>query len=498
MTARTRSWIPALVAGIVALATFGVAPVTAHAPGDRVAVIVSATSIDVARDAVDDAGGAVTRELALVGGVAAVVDSRAVGALDARPDIQVVPDATLEPVDASFPATGSAQLGALDPGPRWTLDSGAGVGVALVDTGVADTPDLTGDRLVRGPDLSDEGDGVDRYGHGTFMAGLIAGDGTASADEVVRHTGVAPGATVVSVKVAGASGETTVSRVIAAIAWVIDHRAEHNLRVLNLSFGVDTELPLAADPLAAAVEAAWAHGITVVAAAGNDGPDTVPSPGADPWIVTVGATDTAGTPAVTDDAVADWSGREAFKRYAKPEVSAPGVSVVSLRAPGSTVDAENPEARVDDAYFRGTGTSMSTALVSGVAAVLVEHHPAATPDDLKGALVDGAVAVAGANAVSLARSDVAEPDVGWAQRYPAVGQAKGKAVRMPWADEDWAMTRWRMTRWRDDSWTMTRWRGEYWDMTRWRMTRWRADVWDMTRWRMTRWRAEAWSSDAWS
>src|SRR5262249_34726803 len=149
-------------------------------------------------------------------------------------------------------------------------DAGAGSVVALVDTGVAETPDLQG-RLVRGPDFSGEGDGIDHYGHGTFMAGVIAGDGSASSNDRVHHVGGAPGATVVAVKVAGADGSTSVSRVIAGIGWVVAHADEYGINVLNLSFGVDFPLPYVVNPLAAASEAAWASGITVVVAAGNEG-----------------------------------------------------------------------------------------------------------------------------------------------------------------------------------------------------------------------------------
>ena len=109
----------------------------------------------------------------------------------------------------------------------------------------------------------------------------------------------------------------------------------------------------------------------------------------------MGAADTAGTPSTANDVVPAWSGREQFRGYSKPDVVAPGVSVVSLRAPGSTVDVTHPEGRVGDTYFRGTGTSMSTAMVSGSAALLLASHPAATPDDVKGALIDGAVRISG-------------------------------------------------------------------------------------------------------
>src|SRR5205823_3337920 len=130
-----------------------------------------------------------------------------------------------------------------------------GVGVALVDTGVVDTPDLHGSRLVRSPDFSGEEDAVDHYGHGTFMAGLIAGDGTASAGAPDQHFGVAPGATLVSVKVADADGSSTLSRVIAGIGWVVANRDTYNIGVLNLSFGLDAPLPYVVNPLDAAAEA---------------------------------------------------------------------------------------------------------------------------------------------------------------------------------------------------------------------------------------------------
>src|SRR5207253_4389010 len=131
----------------------------------------------------------------------------------------------------------------------WSLDAGRGVGVALIDTGVNPTPDLHGERLLSGPDLSGEGDGVDRFGHGTFMAGLIAGDGSASSAGGARHVGTAPGATVVSVKVAGADGSTSLSKIITAIGWVIAHDDDLDIGVLNLSFGADVNLPYVANPL---------------------------------------------------------------------------------------------------------------------------------------------------------------------------------------------------------------------------------------------------------
>jgi len=485
--------------------------------GARLAVVVEASSVDAAARAVASASGRVDTELQIVGGVAATVDAAGLAALSADPALRVTPDLVLavtsddsktsddrkqsDHAGTSESSTHDVQLAALDPGDKWSSDAGAGVGVALVDTGVADTPDIVG-RLVRGPDFSGENDGVDRYGHGTFMAGLIAGDGTASAAEAVRHTGVAPGATIVSVKVAGADGRTTLSKLIAAIGWVVVNRDEHEIRVMNLSFGVDTNLPYTANPLSGAVEAAWASGIAVVGASGNEGAGTVTSPGSDPWIVTAGASDTHGTASTKDDTVAEWSGREVLHGYAKPDVVAPGVSVVSLRAPGSTVDVDHPEGRVGEAYFRGSGTSMAAALVSGGLATLARQHPEATPDDLKGALVDGGAELGGGEgvAVSLEGADDARPRSDWWQRHPIAFDGLGLGLRgtMPWTATRWTATRWTATRWTATRWTATRWTATRWTATRWTDEDWAATRWTATRWTATRWTDEDWTATRWT
>ena len=471
-------------------------PASARETGASHAVVVEGRSAHDAATAVAAAGGKVDTMLGIVDGVAAHVDDTALATLAADSSLRVTPDVELRVTSSEFDAAShDMQLSSLDPGASWSPDAGDGVGVALVDTGVADTPDLAG-RVVRGPDFSGEHDGVDHYGHGTFMAGLIAGDATASAGEPVTHMGVAPGATVVSVKVAGADGSTSLSKLIAGIGWVVVHRDQHEIRVMNLSFGMDANLPYVANPLSGAVEAAWASGIAVVGASGNEGDGTVTSPGDDPWIVTVGASDAHGTSDTADDTVAAFSGRESFRRYAKPDVVAPGVSVVSLRAPGSTVDTSHPEGRVGDAYFRGSGTSMASAIVAGGLAVLAGQHPEATPDELKGALLDGGVAIDGgaAVAVSLDGADNAEPRDDWWQRYPMAfdGLGRGLRDRMPWTATRWTATRWTATRW-----TATRWTATRWTATRWTDESWEATSWTATRWTATRWTSASWNSADW-
>lgn len=474
------------------------APMTSvAAAGPSESVVVLAGSTQAAAAAVQNAGGTVTRELPIVGGVAARADA---AALARETGVTVVPDAAMHSTSNDFaPNAEVPQFASLHVGDHWTSDAGEGVGVALVDTGVADVPELAG-HVVRAADFSDEGDGaghgdgIDRYGHGTFMAGLIAGqDGL----------GVAPGATVVSVKVAGRDGSTTLSQVLAGIDFVVTHADEFGVRVLNLSFGADMPMSWRADPLSAAVEEAWASGITVVTAAGNDGPGTVTSPGRDPWVLTAGATDTNGTATTADDVVAPFSGSGTRARVTKPEVVAPGVDVVSLRVPGSYLDDAYPAARVDDDWFRGSGTSMATALTSGAAAVVLWGHPEATPDDVKGAIASTAdpVADSTAGALDLGAALDATADEAWWQSAPSADGSEsdwGPLDGMPWTGTRWSGTRWSGTRWSGTRWSGTRWSATRWSATRWSATRWSATRWSATRWSSTRWSATRWSSTRWS
>ncbi len=261
---------------------------------------------------------------------------------------------------------------------------GQGVDVALIDSGVAPVAGLDQPgKLLYGPDLSNEGGldnlaNLDTYGHGTHLAGIIAGD------DGDRVAGVAPASRIVSVKVAGATGETDIAQVIAGIDWVIEHKDDPglNIRVLNLSLGVGGLATTAGDPLSAAVERAWDAGIVVVAAAGNRGNDApgIDSPALSPYVVAVGGTESYDSEG-EGDVVASWSsGGNAFR---SPDVVAPGRSILSFRVPGSMLDQLHPEAAVGERYFRGSGTSQSAAVVSGFTALLLSADPSMTPDQVK-------------------------------------------------------------------------------------------------------------------
>jgi serine protease AprX len=351
---------------------------------------------------------------------------------------------------------------------------GTGVDVALIDSGTVAVGSLAErGRVVYGPDFSSEARNrrlanLDTFGHGTHLAGLIAGR-----DPVTGFAGVAPGARIVSLKVAGADGETSLAQVLAAMEWVARNRNANglNIRVVNLSLGVEDRGGYKNDVLAWAVEQLWREGIVVVAAAGNNGKyaDRLDIPAADPFVIAAGASDTFDTVSPSDDRVAEFSSRS---RYRSPDVVAPGTRMVSLRVPGSALDVEFPGARVGSTYFRGNGTSQAAAVVSGVVARLLSERPELAPDQVKALLMAGAVNLPdpreadGAGRVDLGRTlALAVPSV-WSVRQtwqPAVldRRALYRALRdddeyhagdAEWSGRRWSGRRWSGRRWSGASW----------------------------------------------
>jgi serine protease AprX len=360
--------------------------------------------------------------------------------------------------------TGTAGLSAPD---------GRGIDVALVDSGVVPVGSLAErGRVVYGPDFSaerrdDDLRNLDTFGHGTHLAGLIAGR-----DPVTGFAGVAPGARLVSLKIAGSDGETNLARVLAALDWIRrNHDAPgYNIRVVNLSLGVTSD-DYRSDVLAWAVEQLWNEGIVVVAAAGNQGifTRTLDMPADDPFVIAAGATDTRNTTTPWDDRVADFSSRSRFRT---PDVVAPGTLTVSLRVPGSTLDSEFAGARVGAKFFRGSGTSQAAAVTSGLAARLIAARPWLNPDQVKALLMDGAVdlpdprSADGAGRVDLRRT-LALPTPAAdavAQRWqPAVLDLR--KLRRELDDDDEALgpgAQWSGRRWSGRRWSGRRWSGAKW------------------------------------
>ena len=456
----------------------------APAPVD-VVVVAAPARTDAAERLTVRLGGTVGEPLRIVGGFSASVPRRAIKRLERSSAVRAVSRdgaLDLESDPGAEAAAASTDVLRTATGASTSAFDGAGVGVALLDSGAVDLGGLgRPGALVHGPDFSSESSdrelaGLDTFGHGTHLAGLISGD-----DPLSGFQGIAPGARVISVKVAGADGVTSLAQVLAGMSWVREQRRALDIRVLNLSLGTTDEADYKKDVLAWAAEQLWKDGIAVVASAGNEGAGAqmLDMPAADPYVIAVGATDTGSTPDPADDRVADFSSRGALRG---PDVVAPGTGVVSVRVPGSTLDEEFPGARVGDGFFRGSGTSQAAAVVSGLAARLLARRPELTNDQLKALLKAGAVDLAdpasadGSGRVDVARSEaLATPGAkASAQRWPAsvpdlrrLLKGRGKkeldAGTGVFTGRRWSGMKWSGRRWSGMKWAGMKWNGSTWD-----------------------------------
>ena len=432
-------------------------------------------------------------------------------------DVVVVPNAqvdvtgmadTVRTPAAVFPTTtGATQLNA-------TGFTGRGVGVAVLDTGISRLPDF-GNRLVGGVDLSGEGDPfTDSYGHGTFVAGLIAGDGSSSGG---LYRGEAPGANLISIKAAGASGSTDLATVISGIQWAVNNRGKFNIGVLNISMGAPPFPSSVSNPLDRAAEAAWGAGIVVVASAGNTGPNngTITAPGDDPLVVTVGAIDDQGTAATADDTMTDFSavGPTTIDGWFKPDLVAAGRSVVSLRVPGSTIDVNNPSARIGSTNFVGSGTSFSAAVTSGAAALLRQvdsSNGSGIADRIKGRLLGGAMpGPVGSPLVdgfgSLNVFNASQVKAKLYQPVPTTATTPGSTVSLfvtgagsAWNGSNWSGSAWNGSAWNGSSWTGSAWNGSAWNGSAWNGSAWNGSAWNGSAWNGSAWNGSAWNGSAWN
>jgi serine protease AprX len=420
--------------------------------------------------------------------------------------------------------------------------TGSGVTVALIDSGTVGVEGLTtSGKVINGADLSFESQDpdlryLDTYGHGTHMAGIISGKdanvpGNLAYADDRYFLGMAPNARILNVKVADYGGAVDVSQVIAAIDWVVEHRNDNgmNVKVINLSFGTDGTQTHLIDPLARAVEVAWLKGIVVVVAAGNDGNSAaLRNPAYDPFVIAVGATDPKGTDAVSDDVVTSFTNCGTDTRHV--DLVAPGSSVVSLRNPGSAADVEFPSAQVGTRFFKGTGTSQATAVVSGAAALVVSQRPGITPDQVKALLMNTASPIPGASSncqgagtLNLEAALYAPTPVSVQTAAPGTGAGSIEGSRgtyhlvhqgdtldgewdifgkrfdaKKWADKALAETSWSGGSWNGASWSGTSWSGTSWSGTSWSGISWSGTSWSGASWSGASWSGGSWSGASWS
>jgi serine protease AprX len=391
---------------------------------------------------------------------------------------------------------------------------GRGVAIAVVDTGIdGNHKDFRGadgqSRVIASAVVNaDAKNAKDGYGHGTHIAGLIAGDTNRRTDDDAlkgKYVGTGPGTNLVSVKVSDEDGNTSLIDVIDGLQFVVDHKDTYNIRVVNLALNSTVAESYKTDPLDAAAEAAWFKGIVVVAAAGNRGTaeDAVGyAPGNDPYVITVGAVDDQGTKDVNDDLLADWSSRGTTQDgHAKPDLLAPGAHIVSMLAKESKYPELCPDCVTDGDYFKAGGTSQATAVVSGAIADMLESRPELTPDQLKGAILHNLRNVPGAGGeLDAAAALNATTD----ELVSNQGLEPNQYIDPATGEIDYSRASWSRASWSDAvdplraSWSRASWSRASWSRASWSATV--ESCADLARasWSRASWSRASWSRASWS
>jgi serine protease AprX len=389
--------------------------------GTSRAIIQLKAGLDVSGD-VAKLGGKLGRRLALMNGLAVELPNKVLRKLADNPAVErIIWDRPLDPTMNRVAVTVGAR--AVQENLGYT---GAGIGVAVIDSGITSWhDDLTYQgrstlvKVKNGQRVSAFVDFVggrlnpyDDYGHGTHVAGIIAGNGY---DTFGSRAGIAPDANLIGLKVLDGNGRGVISNVIAALEWAITNRAAYNIRVINLSVGSSITESYNTDPLALAAKRAVDAGIVVVAAAGNLGKNAlgkpqyggITAPGNAPWVLTVGASSTEGTVSRLDDVYAPYSSRgpSAIDYQAKPDLLAPGTGVVSLSDPTSLMYLTNPGLLLkgllgNKPYISLSGTSMAAPVVAGTVALMLQANPSLTPNLVKAAIQYTAQVYPGYNALT--------------------------------------------------------------------------------------------------
>ena len=430
--------------------------VQAH-PGTAVPVIIqTASPASALRLGAEMRSTTNVADLPIAGAIAATLTAGDVERLARDPDVEFVSlDAPMvssgkdDTLDASKLAT--AYPFAANAVGAWQSGlTGKGVTVAVIDSGLAGDKQF-GDRSLGTYDFASSTDSLaDENGHGTYVSGIIA-----ARDD--KFMGIAPDARLLSLKVSGRDGAALASDVITALQWTVDHQDEFDIRVVNISLNSSITDSYRQDPLSAAVEQAWFHGIVVVASAGNYGSAAYAvdhAPANDPYVITAGAFDDRGTAADSDDTSLSWSGYGAtVDGYAKPDVLAPGAGIISTLAKKSALAAHGDV--VQGQYIRLSGTSASAAIVSGAVALMLQRHPELAPDQVKARLTATGGPVAGSDAPRIDALAAATTDVAGSANLNA---RPNELIDAQTGDIMYDSVLWRSVLWRSVLWRNVLWR----------------------------------------
>jgi serine protease AprX len=378
--------------------------------------------------------------------------------------------------------------------------------IAVVDSGVDSTlPGLDGSVVDQEVLTSlPQSTAADGYGHGSFVAQVAAGHARGDA-------GASPTARIVSLDVMNDDGMALTSDVVAAADWIYTHKAENNIKVANFSLIGGSPSSIMFDPLDRALERLWFSGVVVVTAAGNFAVDGQQSdepfaPANDPFVITVGASDTAGTVATTDDTAAPWSAYgHTLDGFAKPELSAPGRYVVESVPTDSTLYQERPDRVVAPGQIELSGTSFAAPMVSGIAANLLALHPNWTPDQVKGALMLTAAQPTSATGFALgvgvvnadAAAGVTDPPNPNAALDQFLVPDPNDAATKVFDTASWGTTAQADASWGTASWGTASWGTASWGTASWGTTYWSSASWGTASWGTASWGTASWGTASW-
>ncbi|HEX9989774.1 MAG TPA: S8 family serine peptidase [Chloroflexia bacterium] len=466
----------------------------ARQPNATVSVIVQEMASSNAESVVARLGGTVTKDLHIINAFAAQMTAKTALELSKSDSVRWVSmDAAMVSTLCTVGCTGvdtsklrSPYVQAVQAPSVWNSPDylqGQGIGVAVVDSGITAThADLqnaagTGSRVVASVSINSTSVTTsDEYGHGTHVAGIIGGNGSASNG---NYIGVAPKVNLINVKVSDDTGAVSASDVVSGLQWILNNKDAYNIKVVNLSLNSSIMQDYNVDPLDAAVEILWFNKIVVVVASGNEGRNALYPPANDPFVITVGAVDDMGTADTRDDVVASYSayGRT-IDRVSKPDLVAPGTNMIStLPSDVAVTSREHSDHRVTGFpgaryYFRMSGTSMAAPVVAGAAALLIQDEPYLTPDQVKYRLM------ATTRRMNGPRAGAGELDVSAAVNGTTLLSANTgiPASQLLWTGS--TPITWTSVNWGSVNWGSVNWGSVNWGSVNWGSVNWGSDNWD--------------------
>lgn len=451
----------------------------AHAKGKLIPIIVMKTdSSDTVEKYAESLGVDIRLKLEMLNAFATEVDSATLYKLANHANVKwVSPDGEVESSaivpekrEIAYTAQGSTTraIRSMNVPFAWNLNhTGKGIGVAVIDSGIAPFADLTAptSRLLASVDL--DGDAVnapntDDYGHGTHVASVIAGNGLSTG-----YMGVAPEANIINVKVANNRGQAKVSSVVAGMEWVLKNKATYNIRVVNLSLNTTWAESYHTSPIDAAAEILWFNKIVVVTSAGNKGQNAVYAPANDPFVITVGAVANQGTDTLLDDVIANFSSYGPTESgFNKPDVVAHGFGIYGIASKNSYLYNNYPDFRLGQNGFMMSGTSASAPLISGVVALMLHANPNLNPDQVKFRLKQTASSLW--RGYSAQKAGSGQVDAFYAINYVLPGSANtnipiSKLITVSGAQTVGSSVSWNSVSWNSVSWNSVSWNSVSWN-----------------------------------